>query len=356
MRKKKTGVILAALFFLLILFSLISSKYFPLSSLLFNQKITLKKTDGRINLLLLGVGGGKHEGPNLTDTIIFVSIDSNKEKAVLVSIPRDLWTMDIKGRINTVYAKGGISMAKSFVSKIVGQPIDYVLRIDFDGVEKAISLLGGVDVYVSSAFDDYQYPISGKENDSCGHSDEELKSLATASSQLDAFPCRYLHLHFDKGLQHMDGEKALEFIRSRHATGDEGTDFARSKRQGELIKAIKDKAISLETLLNPAKIVNLYTVVKDSIDTNIKEDEFDDFIRLSTKMKNANIQNVVLDYGDEQKNRPGLLTHPETSYTYNNEWVLIPRVGNGDFSEIQKYVDCEIKTGNCPISKVFSAK
>lgn len=151
----------------------------------------------------------------------------------------------------------------------------------------------------------------------------------------------------------MDGATALQFVRSRHATGDEGTDFARSKRQGELIKAVKDKVISLETLLNPVKIVSLYNVVKDSIDTNIKEDEFDDFIKLAGKMKNATLQNVVLDYGDEGKERPGLLIHPEISDEYNNEWVLIPRVGNGNFSEIQKYVECEIKVGNCIITSTL---
>lgn len=307
-------------------------------------------------MLLLGVAGGKHEGPSLTDTIIFASIDAEQNKVVLISIPRDLWIENLKARINVAYAKGGLSLVQSVVSKVVGKPIDYVLRIDFDGFEKAIDLLGGVDVDVSSTFDDYEYPVFGKEDDPCGHSDQELKALATASSQLDSFPCRYLHLHFDKGLQRMDAETALEFVRSRHATGAEGTDFARSKRQGELIRAIKDKVISLETLINPAKIVNLYSIVKDTIDTNIKEDEFDDFIRLSTKMKNANIQNAVLDYGDEEKNRPGLLTHPEVSETYNNEWVLIPRIGNNNFEEIQKYVECEIKVGNCPIYKDFTAK
>lgn len=351
MHKKKKSIILIALFFLLILFLLIIGKSFPIFQLLFNQKITLKKTDGNINMLLLGIGGGKHQGPNLTDTIIFANIDLAQNKAVLVSIPRDLWIEDLKGRINIAYAKGSLDLSKDVVSKVVGQPIDYVFRIDFGGFEKAIDLLGGVDVNVPSALDDYAYPIPGRENDPCGHKEDDLKTLATASSQLESFPCRYSYLHFDKGLQHMDGGKALQFVRSRHAIGDEGTDFARSKRQGELIKAIKDRLISLETLLNPVKIVSLYSVVKDSIDTNIKEDEFDDFIRLAEKMKNATLQNVVLDYGDQGKERPGLLIHPEISDEYNNEWVLIPRVGNGNFSEIQKYVKCEILVGNCPISQ-----
>lgn len=350
MHKKKISVIVGLVFLLLILVVVVFSRFFSLFGIFFDKEIELKKVDDNINILLLGIAGGTHGGPNLTDTIIFVSLNSREDKVVLVSIPRDLWITELKGRINIAYAKGGISMAKSFVSKIVGQPIDYILLIDFYGFEKAINLLGGIDVNTSSALDDYEYPIFGKEDDPCGHSNEELKALATASSQLAAFPCRYSHLHFDKGLQHMDGNRALEFIRSRHAEGEEGTDFARNKRQGEVIKAIKDKVISLQTLLNPGKVIGLYSLIKGSIDTNIKEDEIDDFIKLANKMKSASLQNVVLDYGDQEKNQPGLLMHPDATEDYDKEWVLIPRTGNNNFSEIQKYVECEIKSSmdRCP--------
>ncbi|MBI2074481.1 MAG: hypothetical protein HYT83_01445 [Candidatus Levybacteria bacterium] len=68
-------------------------------------------------------------------------------------------------------------------------------------------------------------------------------------------------------------------------------------------------------------------------------------------MKGAKIQSAVLDYGDEEKNRPGLLMNPPISKDYNGTWVLIPRIGNDNFSEIQKYISCELKTSNCQISK-----
>ena len=349
-KKKKIRVIVGIVFLSLILVVVVLSSFFSLFGILFDKEIELKKADNKINFLLLGIAGGTHDGPSLTDTIIFASIDTTQNKVVLVSVPRDLWIEDIKARINVAYAKGGISMAKGAVYKVVGQSIDYVVRVDFEGFEKAIDLLGGVEVDVLYAFDDYEYPIVGKENDPCGHMDEELDALATASSQLEAFPCRYTHLHFDKGLQHMDGVTALKFVRSRHGKGEEGTDFGRSKRQAELIKAVRDKVFSVETFLNPAKIFSLYNVIKNSIDTNIKEEEFDDFIKLANDMKDASIQNIVLDYGDEEKDRPGLLIYPRASDVYNNEWVLIPRVGNNDFSEIQKYIECEIKLGNCPIT------
>lgn len=325
--------------------------------LIFSKDVVLKKTDGHINILLLGIGGGKHEGPNLTDTVIFASLNPAQNKISLVSIPRDLWIEEINGRINTAYVigdarrkGGGIVLAQAVVSKILNQKVDYAVRIDFNGFSKAVDLFDGIDADIKRGFDDYAYPIDGKENDPCGHKESELSDLATASSQLAAFPCRYEHIHFDQGIQHLTGEKALQIVRSRHAQGEEGTDFARSQRQEAVIKAIKDKFFSIQTLLNLPKVINLYDVLKESIDANIREDEIDDFIRLAQQMKHAKISSAVLDYGDEETGRSGLLINPPISQKYQDQWVLIPRTGDGNFSEIQKFVICEISIGNCPVS------
>lgn len=328
----------------------------------FNKNIDLKKTEDKINVLLLGVGGGAHQGPDLTDTIIFASLDPENSKVTLVSIPRDLWITDLNARINTAYSGaeakrkgGGILLSNAVVKKVTGYAIDYTVKIDFNGFIKIVDILEGIDIDVQSAFDDDKYPITGKENDSCGYSDEDIKAfIATGSAEIDIqekFICRYKRLHFDQGITHMDGQTALEFVRSRHAEGSNGTDFARSKRQEQVIKAIKDKIFSINFFLNPAKIVSVYGALKDSIDTNIKEDEIDDFIKLANKMKKAKIESVVLDYGDNQKGTSGLLINPPISLAYENQWVLIPRIGNDNFSEIQKFVACEIKIGNCPISE-----
>src|SRR3989344_8965215 len=82
-----------------------TSKIYPIIfQVLFNKEIQLKKENANINVLILGTGGGQHEGPDLTDTIIFASIDSSKNKVTLVSIPRDLWITDLNARINTAYS------------------------------------------------------------------------------------------------------------------------------------------------------------------------------------------------------------------------------------------------------------
>lgn len=333
-------------------------KFSPvLFELLFKPEVELKKTsDNTINILLLGIGGGAHEGPNLTDTIIFTSINPKTNKIIMVSIPRDLWVPDLQAKVNTAYAFGeeqgkgkGLVLAKAAIAKILGQPIDYAIRIDFSGFEKAIDLIGGIDILVERTFDDYEYPVAGKEDDPCGHAPEEINILATGSSQLEAFPCRYKHIHFNKGMTHMNGQTALEYVRSRHALGAEGSDFARSRRQEKVISAFKDKVLSLDTFLNPGRVLSLYSLLEKSIDTDIKQDEFDDFIKLAQKMKNAKLQNTIVDYGDSTEGREGLLTIPVDSSDYNGQWVLIPRVGNGDFSEVKEYVACEIKSGKCPV-------
>lgn len=362
MHKKIIAVTL--LFFFVVVFGRLiaeSIKWFPvLFQYFFQKEIVLNKTEDRVNVLFLGIGGGKHDGPLLTDTIIYASIDPVKQKVTLVSIPRDLWVPDLKAKINTAYAFGekigkdkGLLLAKTVVEKTLNQPVDYVLRIDFNGFVKAIDMVGGIDVNVEKGFEDLEYPLSGKETDTCGFTGEEFEKKATSSAVFEAFPCRYEHLVFQEGLQRMEGDRALKFVRSRHAKGAEGTDFARAKRQEIVIEAFRNKALSLTTLLNPGRLMDLYDVFQDTLHTDIQQGEYDDFVKLAKKMQDAETNNVVFFYTGPYSDKQGIFINPLESEEYNNQWVLIPRAGNGNFSEIQKIVDCEIKTENCQMAENY---
>lgn len=355
MRKKIVLIIgiIILLFFGKILFEGI--KLAPvLFQYFFQKEIALKKTDDRVNILLLGIGGGKHDGPLLTDTIIYVSIDPKTNKITLVSLPRDLWIPEFKAKINTAYSSGenkqkggGLVLTKAIVEKILGQPVDYALRVDFNGFVRAIDMVGGLDIVINRTFDDYEYPISGKETDTCGYEGEEFEKRATASSLLESFPCRYEHIVFNKGTEHMNGERALRFVRSRHAIGVEGTDFARSERQEKVIEAFKNKVFSVGTFLNPTRILSLYDVFKDSIDTDIVQQEYDDFIKLAQKMEKATIKSVVFYYTNDPDKESGFLINPPVGNVYNNQWVVIPRLGEGVYTEIQEYSACQIEGKGC---------
>lgn len=324
--------------------------------LLFKDRPPALTTGNRnINILLLGIAGGDYAGANLTDTIILMSINQQKNEVVLVSIPRDIYLTEVDGKINTAYALGeekkkggGLILVKAIVSEITGLPIDYAVKIDFAGFKRATDLVGGLDIDVANTFQDFGYPIPGKENDLCGAKEEDREKLATASDRpWEIFPCRFEHIYFSAGRQHMDGETALKFVRSRNAEGDEGTDFARSRRQQKVITAFKKNLLGINTLSNPLKIISLYKISNTNINTDIQLSLFDNFISIAQKMKDAKVRNAVIGYGNPEKGISDLLTNPPLSQY--GAWVLIPRRGENDFLEIQEYIRCQIESANCPI-------
>jgi len=328
---KKRLVVLMALVPLLVA---VGISPFSLRSLLspvsvFSQIINpqnLDQTDGRTNILALGVDRRSNAGyvsGVLTDTIMIASFDAKKKDVTIISIPRDLWVkMDdyTSAKINSAYAFGGVELTQKMVEEVLGIPIHYFAIVDFESFEEAVDILGGVDVDVEKAFDDYTYPIFGKEFDECGGDDPEYK-------------CRYEHLHFEAGLQHMDGETALAFARSRHAGGSEGSDFARIKRQQKIALAAKDKALSLQTLTNPNKLRELYDLFSGAIETNVGFKEVERFYQLSQSFGGGQVSSYLLDgsWGNEEA-----LLHTPEKELYGGAYVLVPKAGN--YSEIHYFV------------------
>ncbi len=267
---------------------------------------TLQTVDGRTNIVLLGVGGKDHEGGDLTDSIIVVSYNHTTQKTSLISIPRDVWVPSLSAKINTAYhygnekrEGGGLDLMKSAVGEIIGQPIEYAVVLDFQGFEKMIDAIGGIDVTVDTAFDDSLYPIAGRE-------DAEPEST------------RYEHLHFDAGLTHMDGPTALKFARSRHAEGDEGTDFARSNRQEKVMIAFKNKLLSSQTLFNSTTLQNLLSGAKDSLVTNMSDIEMGAFIRVFLNYAKNGTTPTSISLVD-------LYVNPKNTLPYQKQWVLVPK-------------------------------
>jgi polyisoprenyl-teichoic acid--peptidoglycan teichoic acid transferase len=336
----------------------------------FGKDSELKQENGKINVLLLGIGGGGHDGPNLTDTIMVASYDLKTKKATLISLPRDLWVDSRQARVNAIYQMGldkgdGLGLTKSEIGQILGLSIPYAIRIDFDGFVKAIDLVGGVDVEVTQSFDDYEYPLEGHESDMCGYQEKEAdvneadaknlniepgkyttlltseNKIATVSAKeakkidyshdqvMEYFSCRFEQISFKKGSEHLDGVTALKYVRSRHGTNLEGTDFARSRRQQQVIQAFKSKALSTETLLDLPKVVNLIKTFGSSIDTDIPQTVYPDFIKMAKDV--SGIKTFVIDGSGEKP----LLISPNSS-DYGGAWVLVPPEKN--YARIQQTV------------------
>lgn len=315
-------------FFLICLLSLISliSLIWPLPkpafwwSILFSNP--LKQTSGLTNILLLGVPGGEHEGSDLTDTMIIFSFNQKNGQTVLTSIPRDIWSPTLMAKINTAYhygeekkPGGGLILAKATSEEVIGLPIHYAVKIDLAGLDDIIDILGGVEVDIERAFDDYKFPIGGKENDPCD-GDPEYK-------------CRYQHIHFEAGKQILNGEKALEYVRSRNAEGEEGTDFARSKRQEKLILALKNKIFSPGFFLQPQKAAQLIKILREIVETDILQEDFAYLGKMLLKSNFGQVKTLNLE--------EFLVNPPVWQY---GQWVLVPRTG--DFTEIQQYLKEQI--------------
>ncbi len=319
----------------------IAQSFDPISIVASVSAAKLKETDGRTNILLLGSdrrNPGNAVTSILTDTILVASIGKVDNDVVLISVPRDLWVQSPSGRyskINEVYSNEGVDALKKTLENVLGISIHYHVLVTFDLFEKAIDILGGVSVNVDTAFTDYEYPIEGKEVDMCGKSKEEAdKLLSESMSLVYIFPCRYETVSFTAGPQIMDGKTALKFARSRHGNNLEGDDFARARRQQKVIEAIKEKALSAQTLLDFNKIKSLYEAYASNVDTDIDLATVQTFYLLSKQIDFVKVVSIVLD-DRSGANEGGLLLNPDATL-YGGAYVLIPR--SGDYTQIHAFV------------------
>ena len=203
----------------------VSTAPFPSSALL-----GALNGDDRVNVLLVGYGGGDHDGAYLADSIQVLSIDPVTDTTTSIPIPRDLWIEGLdsyrgNAKINEVFASGhadgGIDGAgdalADVVSEVTGLTIDHWMSIDFAGFEEMVTAAGGVTVTNPTAFCYTTIPAfhdQGNWTQGC----------------------------FAEGELELDGPTALAYARARYTSVvAESTDFARSARQARIIGGLKAK-------------------------------------------------------------------------------------------------------------------
>jgi LCP family protein required for cell wall assembly len=297
-----------------------------LLSLFAGQQLKGEDT-GRINVLLLGVGDAGHSGENLSDTIMVISYDVKTKQTAMISVPRDLYVKigDYgSAKINAAhaygeyykYTGGGPALAEKTIGEVLGIPINYYARVDFTGLKDIVNAVGGIDINVKSDLYDPYYP-----------SDDGLKSG---------------ELFIKKGQQHMNGDLALRYSRSRETTSD----FDRARRQQEVLTAIKTKVMSADTLLNPTKISDIATALGKHLKTDFSVSEITRGIEIFKGVDTSKIKNKVFDNSPE-----GLLVSDSGAAGY----ILIPRAGMNNYSQLQAVVknifnDNSMATENAAIS------
>lgn len=236
-----------------------------------------------INVLLLGISEDLNS--KLTDTIMVCSYNPKTQRASILSIPRDTYvgknknSVKANDKLNTVYSKSGIDTCMEKVEQITGIELDYYAVVNTKALIKIVDIIGGVnfDVPIKMAYDD---------------------------------PTQNLHIHLNKGMQKIDGEKAEQLLRFRHNNngstysqeyGD--NDYGRMKTQREFIKETMKQTLQLKNITKAKKIIS---AVFENVNTNVEEGLIKQYLPYAIEFNTDSILMEQL---------------PGESTKYNDVWV-----------------------------------
>ncbi len=339
--RKKARRVLAGLVVLLLLF--VGGKFlWNLHKLFGNNLLGIFKTTrlrgedtGHVNILLAGNSSDDvgHNGANLTDSIMLVSIDTRHNTAFMLSLPRDLW-VDVGGygyeKINAAYvtgqdngfkkkgyAKGGMGQLEEVVSDKLGIPIHYYALINYRALEQAVNAVGGIDITVKS-------------DDPRGLYDPNI-DYGTGG----------VLVNLTNGRHHLNGRQALDLARARgdsyNSYGFAASDFDRTMHQREMLVALKSKAVSAGTLSNPSKLTKLSDAVGNNVKTDFSLPEVHRLYDLTKNIKGGGLRSLSLN--DDNGNN--LLA------SYNapgGQSALIPAAGIDNFYDIQSFISRQMSS------------
>ncbi len=283
-------------------FDLITETYAPL------------KTDstGRTNILAFGTSGynmegdegdGTHDGAQLTDSIMVISLDQDTGDAAILSLPRDLKaspTCTATGKINEVYwcnnmdgttEQAGAEALMAEVGDILGIDFQYYVHINWGSLIQIVDILGGITVTLDEGIYDYYYTEAV----------------------------------FEPGVEYtLTGEEALGLARARHGTTS--GDFSRGASQQKILIGIKDKIFAKS--LSITDLLSLASTLGDNLRTNFSIDEMKTLAHLSSDFDFNSIRQVSLI-------EPVMLM---TTGTINDISYVLPSAGAGNYYAIQNYV------------------
>lgn len=312
----------------------------------FTQNVPLKQdANGRSNILIFGTAeddaGGEHDGGNLTDSIMVLSIDQTRKDAYMVSLPRDLWiqyaetcVVGNQGKLNAAYFCGsddganeeaGSLALRAKAGEITGLDIQYSVHMNFTAVVEAVNAVGGVDIKVESSdpsatrvFD----PIMDwKCKNTCHYVDYKVGEIA-----------------------HMDGDHALAFARARGSSygsqGLPGGNFDREKNQQKVMIALREKAASAGTLTNLGAVTGLMDALGNNLRTNFDAKEIRTLMTLGNEIKTDQIKSISL----VEETDPLV-----TTGNVNQQSIVRPIAGLMDYTDIQSYIREQVSSD--PVTK-----
>ena len=284
------------------LLTFIEEKYDPL------------KTDenGRTNILAIGTSGynmdgdegnGKHDGAQLTDSIMVISLNQETGDIAMLSLPRDLKaspTCTATGKINEVYwcnningdnEQAGAEALMEEVGSILGIDFQYYAHLNWGSLVQIVNILDGITITLDEDISDYYY----------------TKAVFKAGEEYT-----------------INGDEALGLARARHGTAN--GDFTRGASQQKILIGIKDKIFAKN--LSLTDIIDLATTLGDNLRTNFSVNEMKTLAHLTT------------DFDFDSMRQLSLIepTRYMTTGTINGISYVIPVGGVGNYTNIKKYI------------------
>ena len=272
----------------------------------------------RVNVMMVGYGGGDHDGAYLADSIQVLSIDPATDETTTIPIPRDLWiegveTFPQNGKINQVFSAGqatsgsvddGAERLAEVVTSVTGLQVDHWLTIDFAGFQEMVNAVGGVTVDNPTRF--------------CWTTIEEFHLAG-----------RWEMGCFEQGSITLTGDEALMYARARYTSdAGESTDFARSARQARIIAALRSK-LGDGGVGSIGPGLQLMSAAEGRVRTDLSV-----------------IDLFLLSGHLSSDRRVELLEGPVLTATRNTlgQYILIPTgwVGPGDYDGIHAYLAAEL--------------
>jgi len=293
----------------------------PLSLLGAFVPAPLQNDNGRVNILVAANSADDpgHNGGNLTDSIMVLSVNTKNNTALMLSIPRDLW-VNIPGsghaKINAAYTHGGMDTLQEVVQDSLGLTIHYKALVNYGAFRDLVDAIGGITINIKSS-------------DPRGIYDPSLDFTTRHCCALAKYP---------NGPANLNGHQALDLARARgDAYGSYGydqADFTRTMYQRKMLVAVKDKASQSSVIANPFKVASLVDAVGNNVKTDLKVNEIETLYTYMKKIDDSKIDSYNLN------TLKGQNTTMLANYTSpDGQSALTPAAGIDDFTDIQKQLN-----------------
>lgn len=248
--------------------------------------LSIPPWDGKERLNILLIGADEQEGGHNTDTLIVVSIDPVTKQVAMFSLPRDtvnvpipsgparsVWGRDYANKINSFFVNNrnrgdlwpgndrtrGYNALKAVMGELYQLDVRYFVEVNFEGFKKVVDAMGGVTINVQMPVVDDRFPGS------------------TGRAQ---------RLYIPSGIQHMDGEQALRYARSRNTS----TDFDRGARQQRVLLSMREQ-VDPQNLI--PRLPELIAALKTAVRTDVPLDQIDELLGLASEVDTDNIRTFV---------------------------------------------------------------